>query len=145
VFYARITSALSAASGHPLALAVAIGIIVVWAIIGPFAGFSETWQLVINTSTTIITFLMVFIIQSSQNRDTRALHIKLDELIRINSGAKNALLNLEDRSEAELMEIQTEYKTLAQKGGSGKNILERASRSKSRRKSGKDSDASHRR
>jgi low affinity Fe/Cu permease len=97
-------------------------------VIGPFVDYSETWQLVINTSTTIITFLMVFVIQSSQNRDTRVLHIKLDELIRINSGAKNALLNLEDRSKAELMEIQKEYGRLAQKGGSAKNILQRTSR-----------------
>jgi low affinity Fe/Cu permease len=115
VSYARITAALSSACGHPMALVLAILVVLIWAAIGPFVGFSETWQLIINTSTTIVTFLMVFVIQSSQNRDTRALQIKLDELIKINAGASNSLLDLEGRPEAELEKIQKEYTALAQK------------------------------
>jgi low affinity Fe/Cu permease len=76
------------------------------AITGPLFGWSDTWQLVINTGTTIVTFLMVFLIQSTQSRDTRALHLKLDELIRVNKAARNSLLNLEDMSEAEIQEVK---------------------------------------
>jgi low affinity Fe/Cu permease len=131
--YNRITSALSYAAGHPFALLAAVAAVVVWAAAGPFLRFSDAWQLTINTSTTIVTFLMVFVIQSSQNRDTRALHIKLDELIRINSGARNALLDLEDRSEPELAKIQQEYATLAKRAGKEKNERKRAASSGNRR------------
>lgn len=89
-------------------------IIVVWAVTGPLFGYSDTWQLVINTGTTIITFLMVFLIQNTQNRDTEALQIKLDELIRANKQARNEVLNLEDLDEKELDEIRKEYLALAE-------------------------------
>jgi|SRR5215213_642433 len=84
----------------------AVALIVVWAISGPLFGWSDTWQFVINTGTTIVTFLMVFLIQSTQSRDTRALHLKLDELIRVNRTACNSLLNPEDMSEAEIQEVK---------------------------------------
>ena len=86
-----------------------------WGLSGPFFGFSDTWQLIINTSTTILTFLMVFVIQSSQNRDTRALQVKLDELIRTNKGAHKALLDLEEMEDNELREIQQKFEKLAAK------------------------------
>ena len=84
-----------------------------WIITGPLFGFSDTWQLVINTATTIITFLMVFLIQSSQNRDTEAIQVKLDELIRATQGAHNALLDLEELEEAELDKFRDRYQALA--------------------------------
>jgi low affinity Fe/Cu permease len=84
------------AAGQPVVFSLAAAVIVLWLITGPFFGFSDTWQLIINTGTTIVTFLMVFLIQNTQNRDSEAMHIKLDELIRAIDGAHNALLNLED-------------------------------------------------
>src|SRR3954451_15703421 len=95
--------------GSPTSFAVAVAVIVLWAVSGPFFGWSDTWQLVINTGTTIVTFLMVFLIQSTQSRDTRALHLKLDELIRVNKMARNSLLNLEDMSEAEIQEVKDTF------------------------------------
>jgi low affinity Fe/Cu permease len=95
--------------GTPIAFGLATSTVVVWAITGPLFGWSDTWQLVINTGTTIITFLMVFLIQSTQSRDTRALHLKLDELIRVNTQARNSLLNLEDLSEAEIDQIKKTF------------------------------------
>src|SRR6476660_7966247 len=92
--------------GSPWAFMVAALVIVLWAISGPVFGFSDTWQLVINTSTTIITFLMVFIIQNTQNRDNKATQLKLDELIRAKAGARNSLLDLENLSDDELKRIQ---------------------------------------
>src|SRR3954466_12000684 len=87
----------------------AVAVVLIWVISGPFFGWSDTWQLVINTGTTIVTFLMVFLIQSAQSRDTRALHLKLDELIRVNKEARNSLLNLEDMSEAEVQDIKNTF------------------------------------
>jgi low affinity Fe/Cu permease len=101
------------ASGHPAAFVLAVVVIVVWGITGPLFGFSDTWQLVINTGTTIVTFLMVFLIQNTQNRDSEAMHIKLDELIRALEGAHNALLNLESLEQGELDRIQASYEKLA--------------------------------
>jgi len=101
------------ASGHPAAFVLAVVVIVVWGISGPLFGFSDTWQLVINTGTTIVTFLMVFLIQNTQNRDSEAMHIKLDELIRALEGAHNALLNLESLEQGELDRIQANYEKLA--------------------------------
>ena len=98
--------------GTPLAFGLAISSIVVWAITGPLFGWSDTWQLVINTGTTIVTFLMVFLIQSTQSRDTRALHLKLDELIRVNEQARNSLLNLEDLSEAEIEQVKKTFERI---------------------------------
>jgi len=102
------------ASGHPVAFALAAGVIVLWLITGPMFGFSDTWQLIVNTGTTIVTFLMVFLIQNTQNRDSEAMHIKLDELIRAIEGAHNALLNLEDLGERELDRIRADYTRLAE-------------------------------
>ena len=101
-------------TGRPIAFAIASALIVLWLLTGPLFGFSDTWQLIINTSTTIITFLMVFLIQNSQNRDTQAIQIKLDELIRATQGAHVALLNLENLSEEELAEIRKDYGRLAE-------------------------------
>jgi low affinity Fe/Cu permease len=100
-------------TGQPSAFIIAISIIIVWAITGPIFGFSDTWQLVINTGTTIVTFLMVFLIQNTQNRDTEALQVKIDELIRVMEGAHNALLDLEELDEEELDKIRASYEKLA--------------------------------
>jgi low affinity Fe/Cu permease len=102
-------------AGRAHTFAAAFGTIVVWAVTGPMFGFSDTWQLVINTGTTIITFLMVFLIQHSQNRDTQAIQIKLDELIRVNKQAHNNLMNLEDMSEHELEALKKAFTRLAEK------------------------------
>jgi low affinity Fe/Cu permease len=99
-------------TGHPYAFVAAALVIVVWAITGPIFGFSDTWQLVINTGTTIITFLMVFLIQNTQNRDAQAMQVKLDELIRAVEGAHNAMLNLEERDDTELEEARKRYAEL---------------------------------
>ena len=90
------------------------GVVVLWLISGPLFGFSDTWQLIINTGTTIVTFLMVFLIQNTQNRDSEAMHIKLDELIRAVEGAHNCLLNLEDLGEKKLDRIRADYIKLAE-------------------------------
>jgi low affinity Fe/Cu permease len=106
-------------AGSPAAFFFAFAIIVIWSVTGPYFGFSDTWQLVINTSTTIVTFLMVFLIQNTQNRDAEAVQIKLDELIRVTEGAHNALMILEDLEEEELNRIRTKYKKLAAKEDTG--------------------------
>jgi low affinity Fe/Cu permease len=87
----------------------AVTIVVIWALTGPLFGYSDTWQLVINTGTTIITFLMVFLIQNTQNRDTRAMHLKLDELIRAQQGARNSMMDLEDLSDEDLEKLHKEF------------------------------------
>jgi low affinity Fe/Cu permease len=101
------------ATGHPIAFVTAVTVVFVWAITGPMFGYSDTWQLVINTGTTIITFLMVFLIQNTQNRDTAAMHIKLDELIRAIEGAHNALLDLEEMEDADIDAMRKDYEHLA--------------------------------
>jgi len=103
------------AVGHPAAFIIALGLVIVWALSGPIFGFSDTWQLIINTSTTIITSLIVFLIQNTQNRDTAALQLKIDELIRAHKGAHNAVLDLEELSEGDLAKIRDRYESLAQK------------------------------
>jgi len=100
-------------SGSPTTFLVAVALVVIWAVTGPIFDWSETWQLVINTGTTIVTFLMVFLIQSTQSRDTRAIHLKLDELIRVNKEARNSLLNLEDLSEAEIEHVKNTFDELS--------------------------------
>lgn len=106
-FFTRIATAVSAAVGQPWAFIVAALCIIIWAISGPLFGFSDTWQLVVNTSTTIITFLMVFIIQNSQNRDAAAMQAKLDELIRAVDKARNQFIGIEHMTEHELEKIRT--------------------------------------
>jgi low affinity Fe/Cu permease len=103
------------ATGRPAAFLIASATIVVWALTGPLFGFSDTWQLVINTGTTIVTFLMVFLIQCTQNRDSEATQVKLDELIRAIGHAKNELLDLEELEEEDLDEIKQSYQGMAKK------------------------------
>lgn len=101
-------------TGRPATFALALAVILVWAVTGPLFKFSDTWQLVINTGTTIVTFLMVFLIQNTQNRDSEAMQVKLDELIRAMTGAHNALLDLEELEERDLDRIRANYEKLAQ-------------------------------
>jgi low affinity Fe/Cu permease len=98
--------------GSPVAFIVGLGLIVIWALTGPLFGFSDTWQLVVNTATTIVTFLMVFLIQNTQNRDARAIHLKLDELLRAVKGARTAMVALETSTDEELAELQEEFERL---------------------------------
>ena len=100
-------------TGSPYAFMLAALTIMIWIVTGPIFGYSDTWQLVINTSTTIITFLMVFLIQNTQNRDSKAMQLKLDELIRATEGAHTVLLDLEELSERELNEISNKYQKIA--------------------------------
>jgi low affinity Fe/Cu permease len=93
--------------GRSFTFALAFLSIIVWGVSGPFFGWSDTWQLVINTATTIVTFLMVFVIQNTQNRDTQALHLKLDELIRVNTAARNSLMGVEEKSESDVEDIKS--------------------------------------
>ncbi len=111
--YSKFANQIARLSGRPKTFALAAAVIVVWLITGPLFGFSDTWQLVINTGTTIVTFLMVFLIQNTQNRDSEALQIKLDELIRATKGAHNALLDLEELEQDELDAFRQRYETLA--------------------------------
>jgi low affinity Fe/Cu permease len=113
--FTRFAKWTSHAAGHPATFVTAVLIILVWALSGPVFGFSDTWQLVINTGTTIITFLMVFLIQNTQNRDSAAMQLKLDELIRAINGAHNGLLDLEELSDEELDKIKNHYEELARK------------------------------
>jgi low affinity Fe/Cu permease len=114
-FFTRLSQATARWAGKPQTFFVALSVIVVWAISGPFFGYNDTWQLVINTSTTIVTFLMVFIIQNSQNRDTAAMQIKLDELIVRLEGAREELLDLEELDEEKLETIRKEFEGRAAK------------------------------
>jgi low affinity Fe/Cu permease len=113
--FLRMARVTSRAAGRPGAFGLAVLIVVLWAATGPVFGFGDTWQLAINTGTTIATFLMVFLIQNTQNRDTAAIQLKLDELVRATSGAHNALLDLEELSESELDRIRERYQVLARK------------------------------
>jgi len=101
------------AAGHPLAFLLACLIVVMWGATGPLFGFSDTWQLVINTGTTIVTFLMVFLIQNTQNRNSKAMQLKLDEIIRATEGAHNALLDLEELTEKDINRVRALYIALA--------------------------------
>ena len=112
--FAQVTSWVARQAGSPLAFGLAALLIIVWAMAGPFLDYSDVWQLTVNTATTIVTFLMVFIIQNSQNRDTEALQIKIDELIRADRGAENALLDLENLPQGNLDEFRDHYRKLAE-------------------------------
>ena len=111
--YSNLAKSASRYCGKPRTFMLAVLVIVVWIITGPIFGFSDTWQLVINTGTTIITFLMVFLIQTAQNRDTEAIQVKLDELIRATKGAHNALMDLEELEEEVLDSFRSKYQALA--------------------------------
>lgn len=126
--FTRFAKFAARATGKPAAFLIAAAIVLAWALTGPLFTFSDTWQLVINTGTTVITFLMVFLIQNTQNRDTQAVQLKLDELIRSHKGAHTALLDLEELSERDLAKFQKVYLALAEEA---RNHL---------RKGGKDTD-----
>jgi len=112
--FSRFARKVSRAAGHPMTFGFSILVIIAWAATGPLFHFSDTWQLVINTGTTVITFLMVFLIQNTQNRDAQAIQLKLDELIRATQGAHVALLDMEELSDAELEDFRARYLLLAQ-------------------------------
>jgi low affinity Fe/Cu permease len=112
-WFTRFAKAIAHATGQPVTFALAVFVVLAWAISGPLFHWSDTWQLVINTGTTIVTFLMVFLIQSTQNRDSEAVQIKLDELLRISPGAHNVLINLEELEERDLERIKAVYAHLA--------------------------------
>ena len=113
-WFTRFAKATARLAGRPAAFGCAVLAIFIWLASGPLFGFSDTWQLVINTGTTIVTFLMVFLIQNTQNRDSEAVHLKLDELIRATKGAENALLDLEELDQDALDEILSRYEQLAE-------------------------------
>ena len=116
-WFRKFASRTSELTGTPWAFIAAVLLIVGWAVSGPFFGFSEVWQLVINTGTTIITFLMVFLIQNTQNRDAKAIHLKLDELLRAVGEARTGMVDLEDMSDEELQRLQEEFKRLRERHG----------------------------
>ncbi len=130
-FFTAFSKWVAARAGHPLTFAIALGIILLWAASGPLFGYSQTWQLMINTTTTIVTFLMVFLIQSTTNRESAATQIKLDELIRADKDAHTVLLDLEELTEEELLALKMKYEDLAKlarkklrNGGTDKGIPE---------------------
>ena len=102
--------------GSSWAFALALLVVIVWAALGPYFGYSDSWQLFINTGTTVVTFLVVFLIQNAQNRDARAIHLKLDELIRGVRGARNTLINLQDLSDEQLEQLQKDFKRIKRSG-----------------------------
>lgn len=115
--FRRFAHKISVAAGSSYIFVAALIIIVTWALTGPIFHFSDSWQLVINTGTTIVTFLMVFLIQNTQNRDSRAIHLKLDELIRTARGARNRLVDLEELSDTDLNQLQEEFKKIHERRG----------------------------
>ncbi|HEV8363481.1 MAG TPA: low affinity iron permease family protein [Gemmatimonadaceae bacterium] len=114
-WFTRFAKVTSRAAGRPAAFILAVGVVLVWLLTGPLFRYSDSWQLVINTGTTIITFLMVFLIQNTQYRDAEAVQVKLDELLRATAGAHNALLDLEELGQLELDRIREDYARLAQR------------------------------
>jgi low affinity Fe/Cu permease len=112
--FARFSRGTARITGSPVTFILAVLVIVAWAVSGPVFHFSDTWQLVINTATTVVTFLMVFLIQNTQNRDATAMHIKLDELIRAVEGARNRMVNLEDLTEDQLNALKEQFASLAE-------------------------------
>ena len=119
-WFGRFARETSRAAGRPAAFMLAFAVVIIWAATGPLFGYSDTWQLVINTGTTVVTFLMVFLIQATQNRDSEALQLKIDELIRATEGAHNALLDLEDIDEDKVDRIRKRYANLAQQARKAK-------------------------
>jgi low affinity Fe/Cu permease len=115
-WFARFAQHVAHITGRPTAFILALAVIIVWALTGPIFGYSDTWQLVINTGTTIVTFLMVFVIQNTQNRDTAAMHIKIDELIRVTGRARNILIDLEELDDRDLERLRRDFERLAEEG-----------------------------
>jgi low affinity Fe/Cu permease len=115
-FFHKFAKRTSAVFGSPVAFIIAMLVIIIWGVTGPLFGFSDTWQLIINTGTTIVTFLVVFLIQNTQNRDAQAIHLKLDELIKGVEGARTSMVDLEDLSDAELERLQKEFQNLREAG-----------------------------
>jgi low affinity Fe/Cu permease len=124
-FFRKFASVTSNIVGSSWSFLGAVMIIVIWGATGPAFGYSDTWQLVINTGTTIITFLMVFLIQNTQNRDAKAIHLKLDELLRANEGARTSMANLENLPDEELVRLQKEFERLCETRGVGKHAVEK--------------------
>ncbi len=118
----KLAQAVARGAGKPLAFIIATALVILWGVSGPIFGFTDTWQLVINTGTTIVTFLMVFLIQNTQNRDTDALQVKLDELLRVTQGARLALLNLEEIDADELARIKAGFVDLGRKHKDGADL-----------------------
>jgi low affinity Fe/Cu permease len=131
-FFRKFAHVTSEATGSAWAFLLALGVVLVWAITGPLFGFSDTWQLVINTGTTIVTFLMVFLIQNTQNRDAKALHLKLDELIRAVHGARNELVDVEELSDEALEKLQREFQELHRQYGARAEELSQVHERRSR-------------
>ena len=123
--FSRFAAAFARATGRPLAFLIAAMVVIVWAITGPIFAFSDTWQLVINTGTTIVTFLMVFLIQNTQNRDTTATQIKLDELIRAVKKARNEIIDVEERDDEQLETLRESMLEIAQQGAGSEDIARR--------------------
>jgi low affinity Fe/Cu permease len=122
-YFRRIAQAAAVWVGSAWAFVLSVLLVIAWLATGPFFGFSDTWQLVINTFTSLVTFLMVFIIQNSQNRDSKAMLLKLDELIRSSAGARNQLLNLESVSEEEFVRLESEFQRLRTRFGHTGSIV----------------------
>ncbi len=114
-FFHKISTKISNASGKASAFILSVMVVVIWAAVGPIFNYSDTWQLVINTSTTVITFLMVFLIQNTQNRDSKSIHLKLDELIRAQKNASNAFMDLDSRTDQELVELEEHFAIMSSK------------------------------
>ena len=136
--FRKFASKSSEALGSPISFIVALLVVIGWAVVGPLYNYSDTWQLVINTGTTIITFLMVFLLQNTQNRDTKLIQIKIDELIRAVGAARNQLLNLEQLTDEDLTHLQQEFARLGRHAQiTGENHENRVSLEKMRRKLGR--------
>jgi low affinity Fe/Cu permease len=123
-FFSQAAQWTSRQCGRPLTFGLASGVVLVWALTGLLFNYSDTWQLVINTGTTIVTFLVVFLIQNTQNRDASAVQLKLDELIRASETARNKLLTLEDLTEAELDQLKKSFARIADRGGIGEGAVQ---------------------
>ncbi len=124
-WFTRLTKWTAHASGRPLTFILAVSVVCAWAVTGPLFGFSDTWQLVINTGTTVVTFLMVFLIQGTQNRDGEAVQVKLDEIIRAIGNAKNEVLDLEELEEEDLAQIKKSYEELARAARTAPGVPDR--------------------
>jgi low affinity Fe/Cu permease len=136
-FFDKFSSKVTAKTGSSTAFFIALTVIVLWGISGPIFDFSDTWQLVINTGTTVITFLMVFLIQQSQNKDTKALHLKLNELIACNKAASNRLIDIEDLTSEEIEVLKNFYVELSKLSAKEKNIYATHSLDEARRRHAK--------